>query len=217
MYWGYVWSNKSGVASGVQADTNATARHELAEFYDSEMRTANGNAYLKLVLAKDSGYSTFQARVYLKYKTAAENPYNSSSQYHTLYYSPGGLTGWHELKIARNYGNYWKVYVDGTVKDWYVQWPYYSESYGRTYAEAQYNSGSILAQFLNHTNDFWTLVSGIWNRNDGSPMPSFGSTSPYYIDFLYLLRLDGDAMILGQLSMSAIKWGVSTLCQTFSH
>lgn len=183
-YWGYVNSNKAGVASGAQADTSATARHQSSESYAARLMTSAGDAYVAAALTKDAGYNTFQLRVYLKYKTAADNPYDPSSRYYTLSYSPAGLTGWHELKVARNTGTYWKVYLDGTVKDWYVNWPYYNESYASTYAEAYYTSGSP-GQYLNHTNDFWTLQSGTWYRNNSPLEPSSGSTNPYFIEYVY--------------------------------
>lgn len=183
-YWGYVNSNKSGVASGVQADTNATARHQSAENYSVRMMTSAGDAYLVWALAKDAGQTTFQPRVYLKYKTAADNPYNPSSRYHTLYYNPSSFTGWHELKLARNTGTYWKVYVDGVIKDWYVDWPYYTGSYASTYAEGNYTTGSP-GQYLNHTGDFWTLQSGTWYRNNSPGEPGSGVTSPYIVYYLY--------------------------------
>lgn len=183
-YWGHVNSNKSGVASGVKAATNATARHQGSESYVVRMMTGSGNAYLVLALTKDAGCSSFQPRVYLMYKTAADNPYNPNSRYHTLSYNPGGLSGWHELKVARATGSYWKVYVDGSVKDWYVDWPYYNESYASTYVEGAYTSGSP-GTYLNHTVDFWTLQSGSWYRNNAPGEPGSGSTSPYIVDYLY--------------------------------
>ncbi len=183
VYWGYVNSNRAGVASGVKADTNAVARHQNAENYTVRLTTGAGDAYLYTALSKDAGFSTFQLRVYLKYKVASDNPYNPASRYQTLTYSPGGLTGWHELKLAKSTGTYWKLYLDGTVKDWYVDWPY-TDCYASTYAEGAYSTGAPAAT-LNHTNDFWTLQSGTWYVNGAASEPGSNATSPYYINYVY--------------------------------
>ncbi len=179
-YYGGLYNDYAAAITGIKADVSATERHQYGEEYDVTLWTTDGEAFLHLMLVKDAGYHTFRLTVHLTYKTAAQNPYNPTSRHHEITYG-GGYTGWHNLKIALNSGTYWKVYIDNTVKDWYVNWPYSGPS-SYTWADATYGDGVYPGTYLNHHDNVWILRSGSWSLQTEATYSAYLGTavSPPY-------------------------------------